>query len=281
VSKALVEKLSSHLGSVAPFSLSVQTALTEMSREQVDLPRVCSLLETDSVLIGSILRLANSPFYGFAREIGTVSDAAVLLGVHSLKQLVISYSLIKTFSQAGKGCLDRKALWRNAIAVAVAANVLARETGQDPDMAFVGGILSDIGLVVMEQCLVEDYQSVLAYRDQQHCALVVAEQAVLGVDHGRVGAVAISSWGLPDIYAEIAIQCDQRLDEPPGSPLVDVVHLASLLVKGIWIDAAVDTAMIDLAPETLDRLGLDWSRLEALLPEIAASSKDVIDRLLP
>ncbi|MFT5720636.1 MAG: HD-like signal output (HDOD) protein [Motiliproteus sp.] len=281
LSKALVERLSRHLGAVAPFSLSVQTALTEMGKEQVDLPLVCSLLETDPVLIASILRLANSPFYGFAREIGTVSDATVLLGVHSLKQLVISYSLITTFSQAGKGCLDRQALWRNAIAVAVAAKVLARETGQDPDMAFVAGILSDIGLVVMEQCLGDDYRPVLAYRDQQRCALVVAEQAVLGVDHGKVGADAINTWGLPDVYAEIAMHCDQRLDAPPGSPLVDVVHLASLLVKGLWISTVVDTAMIDLTPQTLDRLGLDWARLETLLPEIEASSRDVIDRLLP
>jgi HD-like signal output (HDOD) protein len=277
----LVAKLNHYLDSAAPFSSSVQAAMAEMSKQPVDLPAVCALLETDPVLIAAILRLANSPFYGFVREINTVSDAAMLLGVHSLKQLVISFSLMKRFSQAGKEGLGRQALWENSIAVAVASKILAREAGLDADVAFVAGVLSDIGLVVMDQCLAEEYQPVLAYRDRHSCSLVVAEQAVLKLDHGRVGAAAINQWGLPAIYSEVALCCDHSQEQPPKVPMVDLVHLAIVLIKGLWITTVPDSAMITLAPQTLTRLKLNWDQLEELLPEIDLSSREIIGRLLP
>lgn len=279
--KLLCERLSNYLAEAAPFSHTIQSAMAEMGKHPVDLPVVCRLLETDPVLIAAILHLANSPFYGFVRKIGKVSDAAVLLGVHSLKQLVISFSLIKRFSDSGGSGLNPSALWRNAIAVAVAAKVLARETGHDQDDAFVAGILSGLGLIVLDQCLGEAYQPVLRYRDEHHCSLVVAERKMLDVDHGRVGAAAINRWALPAVYSEAALYCDQPIEQPPSSPIVDLVHLANLLVKGLWITDLPDPAMVNLSPETLQRLGLDWAQLEPLLPEIDASSRDVIGRLLP
>lgn len=279
--KVLLERLRHYFDNAAPFSHSVQMAMTEMSKVPVDLPGVCRLLETDPVLIAAILRLANSPFYGFAREIGKVSDAAVLLGVHSLKQLVISFSLMKNLPQSSHEGLDHRGLWQHSIAVAVASKVLAREAGLDQDEAFVAGILSDIGLVVLEQCLGDEYLPVLGYQAEQCCPLVVAEQAVLGVDHGQVGAAAINKWGLPAIYAEVALHCDQVLDQAPASPFVDLVQLACQLVKGLWITPAIDSAMVNLSPETLERIGLDWLQLERLLSEIDTSSREIIGRLLP
>ncbi len=278
--EVLIKRLKSCLNKTTPFSSSVQAALTEMGKSPVDIELLCGYLELDPVLASTILRLANSPFYGFARKIGNVRDAAVLLGMHSLKQLVISFSLVKTFNSQSDGGFNRQALWLHSVAVAVAARILAEHSGHNPDDAFIAGVLHDIGQFILDQCLGEEYALVLRYRDEQGCTLSLAERALLGIDHGRVGAAAISQWKLPLAFAEVALRHHAVPERPPVTPLVDLVHLADVLVKGLWISPENDMIMINLCPQSLARLGLDWNKVEDLLPEIEAMSRDLIGRFL-
>lgn len=278
--KALIDKLKGCLNQLSPFSDSVQAAMVEMGHQPVNIPAVCGHLELDPVLASAILRLANSPFYGFARKITNVQDAAVLLGMHSLKQLLISFSLVKTFPRRGYSGLDRDALWQHSVAVAVTARILAPRCGLDPDDAFIAGMLHDMGQFILDQCLGEEYGAVLVYCREQDTTLAEAEQALLGMHHGRVAAAAIHQWKLPTVFAEVALYHDDRF-EPAPAPLVDLIHLADVLVKGLWISPQNDDRMVNLCPDTLPRLGLSWDQIEERLPEIVAMSDEVIGRLLP
>lgn len=272
--------LKSCMSKIIPFSDSVQAALVEMNKTPVNIPVLSHQLELDPLLASVILRLANSPFYGFARKIGNVQDAAVLLGMHSLKQLVISFSLVKTFNLSSGGGLNRRALWQHSVAVAVTAKTLAPRCKVNPDEAFIAGMLHDIGQFILDLCLAEDYAEVLKFRDEQACPLHVAEQERLGIHHGQVAAGAINNWRLPKAYAQVALHHYGDLRQPPASPLVDLVHLSDVLTKGLWISPENDPVMIDLCPQTLPRLGLDWAAIERLLPEIESMSHEVIGRLL-
>ncbi|OMH25895.1 HDOD domain-containing protein [Motiliproteus sp. MSK22-1] len=281
--KELLERLKIRLNQPSPFPGSVQSALAEMDVQPLDINAVCQYLELDPILASAILRLANSPFYGFARKIGKVQDAAVLLGVHSLRQLVISFSLVKSFNESGNdtGGLNRNALWRHSVAVAVVAKILAEKTGHNPDDAFIAGMLHDVGQFILEQCFVEEYAKVLQYRDEKECGLCAAERKLLGIDHGQVAAAAIHKWKLPEHFVEVAKYNFVVSRKPPSSPLTALVHLADVLVKGLWISPENDVWMVNLCPDTLDLLGLDWDRLEKMLPEMESMSQDVIGRFLP
>ena len=281
--KDLLERLKIRLNQPSPFPGSVQSAMAEMDIQPLDIGAVCQYLELDPILASAILRLANSPFYGFARKIGKVQDAAVLLGVHSLKQIVISFSLVKSFndSETSTTGLNRTGLWRHSVAVAVVAKMLAEHTGHNPDDAFIAGMLHDVGQFILEQCLVEEYAKVLEYRNENECGLHFAERKLLGIDHGQVAAAAIRKWKLPEPFEEVARYNFEVSKRPPTTPLVGLVHLANVLVKGLWICPENDVWMIDLCPDSLDLLGLDWDQLEGMLPEMESMSQDVIGRFLP
>ncbi len=278
--KELIQSLKSSLNKTTPFPSSVQAALTEMNKAPVDMNVLCGYLELDPILASTILRLANSPFYGLSREIGTVRDAAVLLGMHSLKQLVISFSLVKTFNTQSDSEFNRQALWQHSVAVATTAKLLAERSGHNSDDAFVAGMLHDIGQFILDQSLGKKYSAVLQYRNEQGCATSIAERKILGIDHGWIGATAIHKWKLPLPFSEVSLRHHYVTKQTPASPMLDLVHVADVLVKGLWISPDNDHYMIDLCPQSLARLRLDWGEIEDLLPKIEATSQDVIERLL-
>lgn len=251
------------LQTISPFSDAVQAALQQLGERPVDIDKACGTLELDPILAAAVLRLANSSFYGFARKIGSVKDACVLLGVHTLRQVVIAYSMVAAFPPNKQGALDRDQLWRHSIAVAVAAKLVAGQCDVDGDEALVAGILHDIGQFIIDQCL------------------PAGEPPQPGIDHGRVGALAIEHWKLPPELARVAAYHHYPAVDRLGHKLVDVVHLANVLALGIWIPMTEAPRMEQLSPSVMTRLGLSWSQVEALLPQIDSISREMTDRLLP
>ncbi len=276
----LIDELKQGINKVEPFSDSVQMVFRKMNERPINIDEICGLLELDPLLTTSILRLANSPFYGFVRKIDSIHDATVLLGIHSLRQVIISYSMVNAFPEAPGGALNRNALWKHSIGVAVAARLLSRCCGQESEEVFVAGMLHDIGQFLMDQCLQDQYQQVFEFKRQNCCTLREAEQQVLGLGHSKVGAVAIRHWKLPDYLAEVAL----RHEEPPAgdelNSLVDLVHVANVLVKGLWISPENDDLMTELSVHSLRRLGLEMAQIEELLPEIGKMCREVIGRML-
>lgn len=268
------------LKQVSPFSRSVNSLLEEFDRNPVDLKSVCRKIESDPVLTLSILRLANSAFYGFPRKIDNAQDAVVLLGLHSVLQIIISFSLLKAFPDHQQCAINNRALWQHSLAVAATARVLARQIGLDEDLAFTAGMLHDIGVFVLAHGLGADYQPVIAHRQDRGCRLEDAERQLLATDHQQIGALAIEQWHLPTALVCIVRDCNKRLDLAPEHPMTDVIQLANILVKGLQLAEEINPLIIDMSPETLTRLALDLPTLASLLPEIEAISRDMIDCFL-
>ncbi len=275
-----IDQLKQCINKVMPFSDSVQAAFRKMNEKPIDIDAICQLLEMDPLLTAAILRLANSPFYGFVRKIDLIQDAALLLGIHSLRQVIMSYSLVQAFPYSSASGLDRKVLWKHSIAVAVTAKYLSQSAGHEGNDAFIAGMLHDIGQFLLDQCFEEEYKQVFNYIDEHQCSLAKAEKAVLNLGHGKVGAVAIRHWKLPDYLAEVALHHDYPPQEGEVNPLVDLVHVANVIVKGLWVVEGHDEGIDYLSQTSLDRLGLDLETLESELPEIEKMIHDIIERML-
>ncbi|MEH6624920.1 MAG: HDOD domain-containing protein [Motiliproteus sp.] len=276
-----INQLKQCINKVMPFSDNVQTVLSKMNAKPIDINAICQQLEMDPLLTAAILRLANSPFYGFVRKIDLIQDAAVLLGIHSLRQVIMSYSLVQAFPYTSESGLDRKQLWRHSVAVAVTAKYLSQMAGHEGNDSFIAGMLHDIGQFLLDQCFPEEYRQVFQYIEEHHCSLSKAEQEVLKLGHGKVGAVAIHHWKLPDYLAEVALRHSAPPTEGEVNPLVDLVHVANVIVKGLWVVEGGNDGIDYLSEHSLGRLGLDWQTLESELPEIEKMIHDIIERMLP
>ena len=165
---------------------------------------VAQLISTDQALTAKILKLANSAFYGFPREIATVNHAVVVLGFETVKNLALSVSVLERFSGHGESSgFDRQKFWEHSIGCGVAAKMLAtkfryRVSGE----VFAAGILHDIGKLVLSQYFPADFGEILDVAQSQGIYIGKAEEQVLGVTHAEVGGWLAERWNLPDQLEE-------------------------------------------------------------------------------
>jgi HD-like signal output (HDOD) protein len=130
----------------------VAMKVLEMSeRPDVSMRSIGDIVERDPVIATRLLKLVNSPFYGIRREVTSIHQALLILGLSSLRNLVLSSSMTDLFNSAGSvGSFDRRELWRHSIATAIAARSLAAKTRlADSDVAFTAGLIHDVGKIVI------------------------------------------------------------------------------------------------------------------------------------
>lgn len=167
------------------------------AREDVVPAEVCALVQADPALCAKLLRLANSAWFGFRREIATLDEAGVALGVDRLTSLALTACAGRWFRAGALGEKRARDAWREAVASALAARLCARLAGAcEPERAYTAGLLQDVGAHAVERCLPAEHAAIAEARASGIDRLA-AERAVLGVDHAQLGAILAERWSLP------------------------------------------------------------------------------------
>lgn len=247
-------------------SVIVTRLLTLLQNSDITMAALTEEISKDQGLTVRILRIANSPFYGMSSRIDNIQQAGTLLGLHTIHGIIVAAGIIGHFPPQEDQSFDRQSFWLHSIGTGCCAQVLARHAGLDPEQAFTAGLLHDIGKLVLAAYFEDDFSRVLVWRDEHGCLLREAEESVLGFDHTEIGARVAQHWKLPKLLVN-AIHFHHAL---PGkvTPLAELVHVADILCRGLDIGHGGDDLIPALHPDTLPRLGLDWSDLCATLPEI-------------
>jgi HD-like signal output (HDOD) protein len=155
-----------------------------------------SALAMDQALTAKVLRIANSPFYGAVREIKTVSEAIVRLGFVAIRNWTLVTAARSVFLAPGAGMLYQK-IWRQSVMSAMAGQLVAQVAGRpDPEAVFIGGLMQNIGQLVLARSHPELFQEILGESAASRRPYHVVETEVLGFDHGALGALLIKEWNL-------------------------------------------------------------------------------------
>ncbi len=160
-----------------------------------DLASITQLISSDASLAVRVLRIANSSFYSMPRKIETLQQSILLLGYSTLRSVVIAASMKDVFARFG---LAERLLWEHAVAAAVATNMLAREVGGlASDELFIGGLVHDVGKLVMHSQDEPRYQEVMREVYADNSPPIEVEQRIFGFHHAEVGELIMNKWSLP------------------------------------------------------------------------------------
>lgn len=243
-----------------PGIISKLNSLSESDRSSVQ--EMARLVSSDQVLSARILRLANSPSYGFHR-VSTISNAMILLGVDVVKSLVLSSSIFEMMEKSSVG------LWEHSLGAGVAANVIARRLKlPECEEISTAALLHDIGKVIIRLNFGDDYRQLMALTEEKGISILEAERELLGMDHAEVGAWLAESWFLPEKLIE-PIRCHHDV-ETSGKFLIkaSVVHLADILVKAGGFGFSGDDFVPRIQPTAWEVLQMSESVLEGIVEEI-------------
>jgi HD-like signal output (HDOD) protein len=228
------------------------------------MPQLATIIERDPALSTKVLKVVNSPFYGLRQKIGDLDRALVILGMREIVNLVSGLLVFKTFSKHRGPSFDRRAFWLHSAACAVISRAIAgrlgyRFAGED----FVGGLIHDIGKIVLDQFVHEDFMQALELADARKLPLYRAEEEVLGITHSQVGEWLAMTWGLPDTLVEVIAE-HHCVELAGGNPLlVATVHVADEVckMKGLGFSGYVG--------ETVLQEDAGWRILQEHFPQLA------------
>ena len=190
----------------------------------------------------------NSAFYGYKTKISDIRNAVVLLGYNAVRNAIVSISVIKAFSGSSslKG-FDVTEFWKHALAVAVTSKNISTMTHiNSPDNCFVGGLLHDIGKVILAQYFKELFAEVWNTSQREDISFWAAEQNIVPADHAEIGAFLAARWKLPKglVYAIRRHHAHQANVE--NEEFIRIIYLANIIVNSYSEDdeCELDTSMM-------------------------------------
>jgi HD-like signal output (HDOD) protein len=216
---------------------SLPQVLAEVIRitedENCTADQLATIILKDPALSARMLRVVNSPFYGPMREITTVNQAIMTMGLRAVKAMALSAGLYNMF-QSSDAVLDRSRFWRHSLEVAITCREVAKACSYQPsEEAFIAGLLHDVGILVLETNFRKNFRRIWKLVEAGE-SLTTLEEAEWGTNHARLGKFLLDQWKLPSLFGEAicshheVFAHDQDL---PRNRLGRIVNLANKLSK--------------------------------------------------
>jgi putative nucleotidyltransferase with HDIG domain len=234
----------------------VMELLSTIERDDADIADLARKVATDQALTAKTLCLANSSLYSLQVKVTTIQQAITFLGFQTTRNLITAAALTGCFPKRECAGFDDKAFWRHAIGVAACARVLARHLRFNQDVAFTGGLLHDIGRLVLVTLHPQQYAAVIAQSNASGGALLDAERALLEVDHVQAGVALARHWKFSDTMRQ-AIAFHHEPETPGAGYLATIVHVANAIVHALDLAGDENDLVPPLAPSAWTALGMD------------------------
>lgn len=179
----------------------------EMKNPDTNFKAVGALIGHDVAMTAKILQLVNSAFFGFYRSITSIDHAVGILGMKMIRSLVLSVKVFSQFDAAKAQFFQIDRLMSHSVATGALARMIARAQCKDAalaDDAFMGGMMHDVGKVVLAERATEAYTRAVRLAADRGISVRQAEREVLGLSHEDVGGYILAHWGLPPTIIDCA-----------------------------------------------------------------------------
>jgi len=245
--------------------------------------KLAKVIETDPAIAMRLLKIVNSPFFGFSRKIMTIQDAVVLLGFNATRNTIMGISILKVFSSSEDSPqLNMNEFWRHSIGTGLTARFLAGRIRYNADKAFIGGVIHDIGKIVLAQFFPEELENVMRKMNESDISFYEAEDEVYRGSHCDLGSYIADKWNLPLSLIEVIDLHHKPVESTEDPKLVSLIHVANTLSKGLGCNISTFGRNEKIDSFALSTLDLEASTLESWLEDLQEEiekSQDMLDLL--
>lgn len=243
--------------------------------------RIGRIISEDAGLSARLLRMVNSAFFGLHSRIDTISRAVTVIGTHQLRDLILATSVIESFRGIPESLVDMESFWRHSIACGVTARIMATYLREaNVERFFVGGLLHDVGSLLMYAQIPRDEAEVLTKCAETDGLLHVTERELLGFDHAEVGGLLLKAWKLPSSLSDMARCHHAPLKSAQHAAEVAVIHVADIVSHSLEFGSNGERFVPPLDTGAWDRLGLSEGALSSIVGLVDKQYHDAVSQIL-
>ncbi|MDD3844735.1 MAG: HDOD domain-containing protein [Syntrophorhabdaceae bacterium] len=248
--RAVREKIE-HINALPTIPRVLNRLLGVIENPRVSLNEISVFISSDPALTTKVLRMVNSPVYGFPGRISSVNQAVILLGLTVVKGLLLGVSVFDLMQKTMIG------LWEHSVGTAIFSRRIALRAGhKEPDEVSVNGLLHDIGKVFLLLQFPDEYQRALAQTQQAGIIIHEAEKNHFNTTHASVGSWMARKWRFPAKLIDV-IEYHHKPHLTKQTPVESaIVHVADILVRARGFGFPGDDLITPIRPEAWELLGL-------------------------
>lgn len=241
-----------------------------------------NIISEDQGLTVRILKLANSPLYGFPSKIETISKAVLIIGTKQIIDIALATSVVQLFKGLPEDLITMETFWRHSIACGVIARVMAGYR-REPNVEtfFTAGILHDIGRLIMYTNMPAECRNILSRIAKQPRLLFEAERESFGFDHAAVGGLLLKEWKLPQNLTE-AVEYHHNPDKASQCPVEAAsIHIADILAHAMQLGNSGEKYIPRLSEEAWAKLSFQTSILPFLFKQTSQHVEIAMQIIVP
>jgi HD-like signal output (HDOD) protein len=266
------------ISSLPSVYIRLDDAVNSPRASMADIARIIS---EDAGLSIRLLRLVNSPFYGFPAKVESITRAATILGIRELRGLALATSVTTLFKGIPEELVDMDSFWRHSIACGVTARILGTfRRLPNAERLFIAGVLHDVGRLVMFTKIPKEICEAIGRAREDKKPLYAAEQEVIGFSHAAVASFLLEAWNLPAGLEE-AVGYHHQCNGASRFPLeASIIHLADIIAHSVRLGTSGEQHVPPLEPEAWERVGLSVSTLSPILAQLEHQFESVAQTML-
>lgn len=254
-----------------------QRVLEILEKPDASSSQIADVISKDAGLTLRLLRLVNSPMYGFGGKIDTVSRAVSLVGTNELSSLALGVTLIQSFQNIPSELMDMNSFWRHSIRCALFARIIAENLNvEGVEGYFTGGLLHDIGRLIMIDRMPQQYAVAIHRAREDELPMYRAEQACLQLDHTIVGKTLASTWRLPaPLVRMIGGHHSPRLANYSMESCI--IHIADVFAHACGYESLLVDEIPELQIKAWSELGLDLSLIGPIVRQVEQEFSKIVN----
>jgi HD-like signal output (HDOD) protein len=275
----LRDRLDKKIQELPALPSAVMRVVQESEKLEPNTDKIESYISADQALTSKVLRVVNSAYYGLSGQVTSVSQAIVILGLQQVRNLALSVGALSVFptrTPHHEAIMSR--FWMHAFGTAAATQLIAerkRMGAQTAEVLLIGGLLHDMGRLLLYSNFTEEYEQILDYAINRGIVIERAERVVLGMNHAEIGQEMAVRWRLPSVITSMIGHHEGPFDGSEDT-IVYGVHVADAITKHLyfpneprpeesldpiadsWLNLSVRD-LDELREQTLERVLEAWS----------------------
>jgi putative nucleotidyltransferase with HDIG domain len=240
--------------------------------EDITAAAIEAVIAKDQAMTTKLLKIVNSPFFGFPQRVSTISNAIVLLGFNVIRTLIVTSSIFETMQSSDIS------LWEHSLGCAACAGILAkRKKLKSPEEVSTAGLIHDLGKVVIRAEFPEKFVEIQKIVEAEQIPMREAEIKCIGIGHAEIGSELAKLWNLPQRLIEPIKHHHDINDNLIFKDITAIIHFSDILVRGLGFGSGGDPWVPDLDEKAWKIIKIGKNDLKEILEEMDSKIVELQD----